>query len=131
MIKRTKNNKKKGFTLIELIIVLAVLVIIAAIAIPNFVNVRKNSETKADNASIEQVKRIILTEISDREITGSGKIDYVPSSKTLTPAANGVTISNPQTVKDALNQVKEPADKTKTTFEIDVQSNDVSVKLKP
>ena len=35
------NKKKKAFTLIELIIVLAIMAIIAAIAIPNFMAVRE------------------------------------------------------------------------------------------
>ncbi|MBU3198430.1 prepilin-type N-terminal cleavage/methylation domain-containing protein [Clostridium estertheticum] len=63
-----KKNKKKAFTLIELIIVLAIMAIIAAIAIPNFMAVRDNSKTKADIQSKETIKRTVLMLVSDETI---------------------------------------------------------------
>jgi len=46
LINNLKN--KKGFTLIELIVVLAVLAIIMAIAVPRFLGVQKGAELDAD-----------------------------------------------------------------------------------
>lgn len=74
MIKRANNKKKKGFTLIELIIVLAVMAIIALIAIPNFSAVRDNSKIKADKQSCETIKRTVLMLVSDETIKGEGTI---------------------------------------------------------
>jgi len=53
IISNLKN--KRGFTLIELIVVLAVLAIILAIAIPRFVTIQDESRIKADAATAEQM----------------------------------------------------------------------------
>ena len=44
---QTKNNRKSGFTLVEIMIVVAIIGLLAAIAIPNFVKARSTSQTNA------------------------------------------------------------------------------------
>ena len=58
MKKALVNKKKKGFTLIELIIVLAVMAIIAAIAVPSYNAIKENSARKADEQSRATVERV-------------------------------------------------------------------------
>ncbi len=52
-IKSIKN--KKGFTLIELIVVLAVLAIIMAIAVPRFIGVQNQAKLDADESTKDMV----------------------------------------------------------------------------
>ena len=52
-----KKRMKKGFTLVEIMIVVAIIAILAAIAIPNFVKYRKESQ----QATCEQTRAQIVT----------------------------------------------------------------------
>lgn len=55
MFKNLRKKKKGGFTLIELIIVIAIIAILAAVAIPKFGDVRTNANKKADLANAKTI----------------------------------------------------------------------------
>ncbi len=92
-----KLRNKKGFTLIELIVVMAILGIIAAIAIPNFTGLQQQSRIKADYATASQiVKAARLQEINTGNpvaatTTGTAKTALENLSDEYFPAGNGRT----------------------------------------
>jgi type IV pilus assembly protein PilA len=52
-----KLKNKRGFTLIELIVVLAVLAVIMAIAVPRFMGVQDKAKEDADKATLEMIAK--------------------------------------------------------------------------
>jgi prepilin-type N-terminal cleavage/methylation domain-containing protein len=58
---QTRKNRKTGFTLVEIMIVVAIIGLLAAIAIPNFVKARTSSQTSACIANLKQIQGAIAT----------------------------------------------------------------------
>ena len=54
-----KKTMKKGFTLVEIMIVVAILAILAAVAIPNFITYRKTSQMNACISNLKQIQSAV------------------------------------------------------------------------
>lgn len=60
-IRKSMNEKDKGFTLIELLVVMIIIGILAAIAIPVFLNQRKKAVDTAGRADVSTLGKEIAT----------------------------------------------------------------------
>jgi prepilin-type N-terminal cleavage/methylation domain-containing protein len=99
MLKKLRKSNEKGFTLIELMIVIAIIGILAAIAIPNFIAYRD----KAFCSSVEGDANNIAAAIADyfsiathRTVPTIGDLGIQMSNSnvpTITEAAGVITIS--------------------------------------
>lgn len=61
--------KEKGFTLVEIMIVVAIIAILSAIAIPNFMAARSKSRANACKANIRQIDSSLEQVAMDRLLT--------------------------------------------------------------
>lgn len=90
MLKKLRNNKKKGFTLVELIVVLVILAILAALLIPALTGYIDKAKDKSIIAETRQIVMAAQT-LADEEYSKNGTqtISIVKSKSTDTDAPAG------------------------------------------
>lgn len=102
------NKNKKGFTLIEVIVVVAIMAILAAIAIPNVSKNIENQRKVSAKYNTEQVYRLAISAVTSLKREGvtnpsaQAIVDKIPSSASdivvsATPPVAGDTAS-PDTI---------------------------------
>lgn len=72
-----KNLKRKGFTIVELVIVIAVIAVLAAVLIPTFSNVINKANFTSDISAVRNMNTILsVAKVTD------GKVDSVSEART-------------------------------------------------
>src|SRR2546426_2093239 len=100
-MRRTMRSRKQGFTLIELMIVIGIIGVLAAIAIPNFMTYQARSRRSEGYTNVTGIARAYKSYQADRdkypdmvtETTAQG----APAASLPDPAAHGMVA--PSTVK--------------------------------
>lgn len=92
------RNRERGFTLIELMIVVAIIGILAAVAVPNFVSYRNKSRVSAAVSTSEGIRAALAAYAADS--AGNGYPAAIASYAALTVLvnANGGTLKNTATL---------------------------------
>ncbi|MGB9877379.1 MAG: competence type IV pilus major pilin ComGC [bacterium] len=77
-----KTKKRKGFTLVEMMIVVLIIGILIAIALPNFLKARENARLRACVANMKQIQAAVEQYAMDYKMAASAS---VPALSALSP----------------------------------------------
>ena len=149
-----KLKNKKGFTLVELIVVIAIIAILAAVLIPVIGNYVADANASANEQTMKEIENAVSIEISEMgnkgaKISNAGSIEITVATGATTPTVTpkGIAIDKASTtfpntyaasgksdvdtftanITTRLNNLQMPTGVTKYTVTIDALGDDFVV----
>ena len=105
-----KKTINKGFSLIELIIVIAIMAVLVAIIAPNLTKYLGSSKTSADKKNLDEIASTLNTCITDYEMSNSTLIaDGDSTTITAKWTSSGLTSTGNTTFDAIINSAIEAA----------------------
>jgi type IV pilus assembly protein PilA len=101
MLQKLRKKNEKGFTLIELMIVIAIIGILAAIAIPNFLSYRTRGQNSAAQSEAKNFYNAAMAYFADPQTTGTQLTGDVEFDNVYTNDAN--VLSSGGTIDDNMD----------------------------
>jgi prepilin-type N-terminal cleavage/methylation domain-containing protein len=99
-----KTSRKSGFTLVEIMIVVAIIGLLAAIAIPNFIKARTTSQMNACINNLRQIDGAIQQWALENKKDAAAKVTFPDISgylkNAVTCPSGGTTFGNSYTITD-------------------------------
>lgn len=99
-MKTTVGGKKSGFTLVEIMIVVAIIGLLAAVAIPNFVKARQTAQRNACIANLKEIdgakeQWALETHKAQGDAIAKDEVDrYIKNGAPTCPASGSYTYGN-------------------------------------
>lgn len=98
MMKKKKNNK--GFSLVELIVVIAIMAVLVGVLAPQFIKYVEQSRQSTDIQNVEQLKTTVEVECTSNQSITAANIVISATAKTATINTTGATITGTSTSAD-------------------------------
>ena len=92
-----RTNNQKGFTLVELMVVVVIIGILIAIAVPIYKNIQTNAEVNACKANQRSIEGAYQVFKADADTTAKFPKDYIKGSNGVTASSGkltGITLPN-------------------------------------
>lgn len=106
MVKRNRNRRRSGFTLLEVLIVVGILALLAAFVVPNLMGTQKSAKVTATESMIGpsgalatalDLYRVAMNTYPEE----LSELTEVPDDDELAEKWNGPYITNPDDLRDA------------------------------
>ena len=128
MLRKLTKKNQKGFTLIELMIVIAIIGILAAIAIPNFLAYRTKGQNSAAQAAAKNFYQTTMAYFADVTTTGTS-VSPTDQVGGYTIDTNTINVTGGPMIDNGTGNVTMTSDltfshaKSSTTYTLDTAGN--------